>query len=146
MKRLWRDYNLGIVFFALFAVSWVVQTYTGWREFASEQAALGEAATVFGDGGYVWTWSRTTFENWESEFLQLFSMVVLTAFFIFKGSAESKDGQEQLQQTVDRIERRLDELTAHATSEPRPATSNGNGRSGAETIAAIRRADQQRSA
>ena len=53
LKRFWRDYNLGVVFFALFAVSWVVQTYTGWKEFAAEQATLGAAATGFGDGGYV---------------------------------------------------------------------------------------------
>ncbi len=144
MKRLWRNYNLGIVFFALFDVSWIVQTYTGWKEFVSEQATLGETATVFGDGGYVWTWSRTTFENWESEFLQLFSMVVLTAFLVFKGSTESKDGQERLQQAIDRIERRLEQLATHDALEPKHPTSNG--RAGAEAISAIPRAERQRSA
>ena len=96
MRRLWRDYNLGIVLLALFLISWMAQTLTGWQEFVSEQAALGETATVFGPDGYVWSWARTTFENWESEFLQLFAMVALTSFLVFKGSTESKDGQQRM--------------------------------------------------
>ena len=110
MKRLWRDYSLGIVLFVLFAVSWVIQTITGWWEFAAEQRALGQAAVVFGDEGYVWRWAQATFENWQSEFLQLFSMVVLTAYLIYKGSTESKDGQERMQESLDRIERRMKQL------------------------------------
>ena len=80
---------------------------TGWREFVAEQAALGETATVFGSSGYVWSWARTTFENWESESFQLFAMVALTSFLVYKGSTESKGGQERMQETLDRIERRL---------------------------------------
>ena len=110
MKRLWRDYGLGIVLFALFLVSWVAQTLTGWQEFVAEQASHGQAAQVFGAEGYAWSWARTTFENWESEFLQLFSMVVLTSYLIYKGSTESKDGQERMQETLDRIERRVKQL------------------------------------
>src|SRR3712207_2319354 len=75
VRRLWRDYNLGMVLFALFAVSWVAQTWFGWREFAAEQAEHGAAAQVFGPDGYVWNWARATFENWQSEFLQLLAMV-----------------------------------------------------------------------
>jgi hypothetical protein len=39
-------------------------------------------------------------ENWESEFLQMFAYVLLTAFLFQKGSAESKDPQKQ--EAVDR--------------------------------------------
>jgi hypothetical protein len=46
----------------------------------------------------------------QSEFLQLFSFVVLAALFIHRGSAESKDSDEQMQKTLDRIERRLKAL------------------------------------
>jgi hypothetical protein len=34
------------------------------------------------------------FENWESEFLQMSAYVVLTAFLYQRGSAESKDPDE----------------------------------------------------
>ena len=110
MKRLWRDYGLGIVLFGLFAVSWVIQTITGWWEFVAEQRWLGQSAVVFGDEGYVWRWAQATFENLQSEFLQLFAMVFLTAYLVFKGSTESKDGQERMQESLDRIERRLKQL------------------------------------
>jgi hypothetical protein len=36
--------------------------------------------------------------------------VVLSALFIHKGSAESKDSDEQMQKSLDRIERRLKAL------------------------------------
>jgi hypothetical protein len=105
-----RDYALGWVLLSLFVIFWIGQTVVGWQEFAAEQAALGEPAIVFGDGGYVWNWARTTLENWQSEMLQLFAMVVLTSFLIFRGSPESKDGDEEMKQALARLERRLDEL------------------------------------
>ena len=39
-------------------------------------------------------------------------MMTLTSFLIFKGSAESKDSDEEMQTALDRIERRLDELAS----------------------------------
>ena len=53
--------------------------------------------SVWGEDGYVWTWLARSFENIMSEFLQLAAFVVLTAFLIFEGSAESKDGDERLE-------------------------------------------------
>lgn len=37
-----------------------------------------------------------TFENWQSEFLQLFAMVVFTSFLIHKGSHESGDNDDEV--------------------------------------------------
>jgi hypothetical protein len=48
--------------------------------------------------------------DWQSEFLQLFSFVALSALFIHKGSAESKDSDERMQKSLDRIEKRLNAL------------------------------------
>ena len=107
MRRLWRNYNLSIVLASLFLVSWVVQTWTGWREFAGEQHAHGQAAAVFGPSGYVWSWAAATMENWQSEFLQLFAFVVLTSFLIHRGSHESKDTDEEFRATMARIERSI---------------------------------------
>ncbi len=124
MKRIVRDYGLGLVLFAFFAVSWVAQTWFGWQEFVAEQREHGQAAQLYGPEGYVWSWARTTFENWQSEFLQLLAMVALTSFLIFKGSPESKDSDEEMQAALDRIERRLDALASTHDS------SNGNAAAG----------------
>ena len=110
MKRPLGRYGLGWVLLTLFLVSWVIQSWTGWREFQSEQTEHGQAAQLFGDSGYIWNWARATFENWQSEFLQLLAFVTLTSFLIFKGSPESKDGDDEMQAKLDRIERRLEEL------------------------------------
>jgi uncharacterized protein DUF6766 len=115
----------------------VLQTVLGWYEFRAEQAAHGEAARWFGAEGYVWDWGRATFENWQSEFLQLLTFVVLTSVLIHKGSHESKDSDERLQAAVGRIERRLDALLpsdgretpgAVAPAPPTHAAANGQRR------------------
>jgi hypothetical protein len=79
MRRLWREYSLSLVLAALFLSSWAAQTSFGWFEFAAEQKSLGEVAHVFGVDGYVSSWARATFENWQSEFLQLLTFVALSA-------------------------------------------------------------------
>jgi hypothetical protein len=105
------NYGLGWVLLALFLVSWALQTWTGWREFEAEQASHQQSAEVFGDDGYVWAWAQATFENWQSEFLQLLAMAVLTAFLIYKGSGESRDSDDEMQEQLARIERKLNSLT-----------------------------------
>ena len=112
MRRMWRDYNLGIVLFLLFFVSWIGQTYTGWKEFIAEQQSMQQTAHVFGCDGYVWMWLQATLENWQSEFLQLFAMVVLTACFIFKGSPESKDSDEEQRAKLDHLIEEVSSLRA----------------------------------
>jgi hypothetical protein len=111
MARVWRDYGLSIVLFTLFLVSWIGQTITGWFEFTAEQQSHGQVAEMFGAEGYVWTWAQATLENWQSEFLQLFTFVVLTCYLYHKGSHESKDGDERVEAALERIERRLNELS-----------------------------------
>ena len=125
MRRLWRDYSLSLVLFLLFFLSWVGQTVVGWVEFSAEQQAHGQAAQWFGHDGYVWPWAQATLENWQSEFLQLLTFVILTAYFIHKGSHESKDIDERLQAQVEHIEQRLAELVQRPTigDHGRPARS-----------------------
>jgi len=110
VTRFWRDYSLSIVLAALFIVSWLIQTTTGWFEFISEQQQHGEVATVFGPDGYLWRWGEATFENWQSEFLQLFTFVVLTTFLIHRKSHESPDTDHEMQSQLNRIEKAVKEL------------------------------------
>ena len=110
MAKLWKNYSLSIVLAALFLASWAIQTWTGWVEFTAEQQAHGQVAEAFGQDGYVWRWAQATFENWQSEFLQLLTFVVLTTFLVHKGSHESKDSDDAMMAALQRIERRLDRL------------------------------------
>jgi hypothetical protein len=103
-------YGLAWVLLALFLVSWVLQTWTGWREFESEQQEHQQTAQVFGDDGYIWNWARATTENWQSEFFQVLAFVALTSFLVFKGSPESRDGDDEMKAMLERIERRLDAM------------------------------------
>jgi hypothetical protein len=102
-----RNYGLTIVLAGLFFFSWLGQALAGWVTFSGEASQHGVQATLLGGNGFIWSWLADTFENWQSEFLQLFTMVVLTTFLIHRGSQQSKDSDEELKLMVERIERRI---------------------------------------
>jgi len=110
MRNAFREYGLSIMLGIFFGLSWLVQTIAGWVYFASEQESHGETPQVFGDSGYVWQWLEATFENWQSEFLQLFTFVVLTAILIHRRSHESRDDQDKMEQEVQEILKTVREL------------------------------------
>jgi hypothetical protein len=100
-RRSWvREYALGLVLGGLFLASWLAQFVFQAQEAVNESNTHGEA--------FSWSefWPKflsSTFENWQSEFLQLLSFVVLTTYFIYKGSHESRDGQDRMEAKIDRI-------------------------------------------
>ena len=99
-----KDYSLSIVLLLLFLFSWLGQGYFQWQEFTSTQQAHNQPVEV---NEYIPEFLSATFENWQSEFLQLFTMVVLTAFLYHKGSHESKDNDEDTTARLERIEKLL---------------------------------------
>lgn len=103
-RGLWKNFGLSITLAALFLTSWSGQALSQWQEFTDEQAAHGQAVQL---GDFLAVFSSTTFENWQSEFLQLFSFVVLAAILIHRGSAESRDSDDRIEQALHRIERAL---------------------------------------
>jgi hypothetical protein len=105
-RDVWRNYGLSIAFAALFFFSWILQLITEWQVFVDEQRAHGESTGI---GDFIAEFSQATLENWQSEFLQLFSFTLLAALLIHKGSAESKDSDEEMQQALARIEQRLED-------------------------------------
>jgi hypothetical protein len=104
MRRVLRENGLSIVLLSLFLLFWGSQSVVGHREHNSEQRLHMQP-----ESGYVsylrsaHFWEATA-ENWESEFLQMFGYVVLTAFLYQKGSSESKKLGES--EPVDRDPRR----------------------------------------
>jgi len=110
VRRIWRDYGLSITLVILFLATWGLQTWMGWVEFVADQQEHGQTAQAFGDSGYFWSWGQSTFENWQSEFLQVFAFVVLTTFLIHRKSHESPDTDYDSEAALRRIEAKLADL------------------------------------
>ncbi len=97
-----RDNGLLLACLGLFAVFFAGMIVSGAATHNAEQRDHGsqETVSVFGylrSGDFV----EATFENWESEFLQMGMYVVLTAFLYQRGSSESKPIDERAPQDRD---------------------------------------------
>src|SRR4051812_45478800 len=82
--------GLTIVFFLLFLLSLMGQVYTGWQEHNEFISEYGKSAQPLKEYLCTGHFIQATFENWESEFLQMALFVVLTIFLRQNGSSESK--------------------------------------------------------
>jgi len=91
MKKFIRNNSLSLVFLLLFIASLVGQTLTGYREHNKELLEDGAAPIPLSEYLHTGHFIQATFENWESEFLQMALFVVLAIFLQQKGSSESKD-------------------------------------------------------
>ena len=96
----WRNNNLSIVLTVLFAVSLGGHALSGWMAHNAEQRLHGGRESSLAAFLTSSEFGETTFENWESEFLQMAFYVVLTVFLCQKGSAESKkhDGSDEVEE------------------------------------------------
>ena len=125
-RRIWRDYGLSIVVGAMFLASFVLHAIFGWWQYSADQAQHGGEATVWGWDGYIVYFGEWTFQNWQSEFLEVLVLIIATAYLIHKGSHESKDGEDEMKAALSRIEARLDELEPQKpTSKPSDDKPNG---------------------
>ncbi len=94
----WYRNGLSLVLLGMFLVFFAAQTLTGWRADNQERVQQGQPAqplTTYLQGGHFLS---ATFENWESEFLQMGMYVLLTVWLRQRGSAESREldpAQEQ---------------------------------------------------
>ncbi|MDB5208301.1 MAG: hypothetical protein JWR72_3376 [Flavisolibacter sp.] len=83
--------SLSIVFLFLFIISFIGQSITGRKEFNKEMQEDGGPQLTMGQYISSGHFIEATFENFESEFLQMALFVVFTIFLYQKGSSESKD-------------------------------------------------------
>ena len=121
LRRMWRDYSLSIVIGLMFLTSFVLHAIFGWWQYVADQAQHGGEATFWGGDGFVVYFGEWTFQNWQSEFLEVLLLIVATAYLIHKGSHESKDGEDEMRATLARIERKLDALEDRADADDEPA-------------------------
>jgi hypothetical protein len=90
VRRILKENGLTIVLFGLFAIFLMAQSLTGWRTYNSDQIEHGEPTSTY--PAYLTTghFVEATFENWESEFLQMAAYILLTVWLVQKGSSESR--------------------------------------------------------
>jgi hypothetical protein len=105
IRKTWKNFSLSLAFCILFLGTWIAHGVVEWQTYTADQKAHGEQVEVV---GFINEFSQSTLENWQSEFLQLFSFVVLAALFMHHGSAESKDSEERIEAILHRIEQKLD--------------------------------------
>ncbi|MBC8111925.1 MAG: hypothetical protein H7Y04_12765 [Verrucomicrobia bacterium] len=87
--------GLSLVLLSCFLIFWAGQAYTGWQEHNKERSEAGQTEIHFSAYLRSGHFASTTFENWESEFFQLFIYVFFTIYLRQKGSAESKSLTEK---------------------------------------------------
>ena len=86
--------SLSLAFLLLFSLSFVVHALGGWKEANQERQEHGQPLETIGEflgGSEFWFQS---FQNWQSEFLAVLSIVVLSIFLRQAGSPESKAIEE----------------------------------------------------
>jgi hypothetical protein len=107
MRRFVRENGLSIAAFGIFLICLLGQVLTGVREHNDDQRGHGQPTV--GVAEYVRTghFIEATFENWESEFLQMAAFVVLTVMLRQKGSPESKKlvGEEEVDEDPRDVQR-----------------------------------------
>lgn len=90
MKTFIRNNGLSIAFLILFLWSTAMQVHFGMQEFNTELSENGAANVDLAEYLQSGHFFQSTFENWESEFLQMGLLVWMTIFLRQKGSSESK--------------------------------------------------------
>lgn len=88
-----------------FIFSLLLHWIFGWYAFKNEQLAHHQPV-VFSE--YYVEMLRDTFENWQSEFLQLIWQVAGLAILLYVGSPQSKEGDERKEEKLDYIINKLD--------------------------------------
>jgi hypothetical protein len=95
-----KKYAYAWITLAFFAISIILHWLFGWYAFVNDAAEHGQAPH-FAD--YLVEMGRDTFENWQSEFLQLLWQVVGLAYFLYVGSPSSKENDDRMEAKIDAL-------------------------------------------
>jgi hypothetical protein len=91
MRKFLKYNSLSIAFLILFFLSFFGQVVTGLQEHNDEMHDIGGAPISISEYLISGHFLQSTFENWESEFLQMALFLILSMFLYQKGSSQSKD-------------------------------------------------------
>jgi hypothetical protein len=105
MRRALREQSLSLVFGGLFLAALAGQAYAGWHDYNNLETwhaqMAGETPETLSLARYITSssFAQAVTENWQSEYLQFTLFILLTVWFIQKGSTESKQPGEEGGQT-----------------------------------------------
>jgi membrane protein implicated in regulation of membrane protease activity len=102
VKSFFRDNGLSLTLLTCFVALWLGQAVAGFHEHNDDARTHGGTTITFQHYLRTDHFWEATFENWESEFLQMAAYVVLTVFLFQRGSAESKDPDEPNENSASR--------------------------------------------
>jgi hypothetical protein len=105
MRRVLRDNALSLTMFGMFLVFLVAQSFAGFRSNNNDNQEHGQPRESYTEYLASGAFVEATFENWESEFLQMGVYVLFTAWLIQKGSPESKNPEGEESDADPRAER-----------------------------------------
>ena len=101
MRTFLREQSLSLIFFALFLAALAGQAVAGWHGYNEDEVMhaqlLGQTPETLSFGRYLTSssFAQAVTENWQSEYLQFTLFILLTVWFIQKGSTESKQPGEE---------------------------------------------------
>ena len=99
-KTVLKGYAYAWLTLGFFIGSLGLHWWFGWRAFVDEAATHGQPPEM---NAYLAQMLRDTFENWQSEFLQLLWQVVGLAYFLYLGSPSSHENDDRLEAKVDAL-------------------------------------------
>ncbi|MEU4569149.1 DUF6766 family protein [Micromonospora sp. NPDC023956] len=95
-----RAYGFALVTGALFVFSWIGQFLFQMTVANNEARQHGES---FAWGEFLPQFLASTFENWQSEFLQLIWQAAGLALFYYWGSSQSRESDERIEAKLDAL-------------------------------------------
>lgn len=95
-----KKYAYAWITLAFFTVSIALHWGFGWLAYVDDQTSHGQAVRL---SPYLVEMGRDTFENWQSEFLQLLWQVVGLAYFLYVGSPSSKENDDRMEAKLDAL-------------------------------------------
>ena len=99
-RSLFTRYSYGWITLGFFVISLIGHWLFGWYAYVDEQQAHAQPIQF---SAYLIEMSRDTFENWQSEFLQLIWQVGGLAMLLWVGSPQSKEGDDRMEAKIDAI-------------------------------------------
>ena len=95
-----KKYGYAWVTLGFFLVSLLLHWYFGWQSYVSDALEHGQQPQ---QADYLDEMLRDTFENWQSEFLQLLWQVCGLAYFLYVGSPSSKENDDRIEAKIDAL-------------------------------------------
>src|SRR3954449_583319 len=104
MRRFLRENSLSLVFLLFFVLAVAGQAFAGWHDFNDQATAHKEATLSLGRYLTSSSFGNALLENWQSEYLQFTLYILLTVWFVQRGSPESKKlGEEGAESDEDQL-------------------------------------------